>query len=74
MNETLDHTPRWRRATFAGTLQRSAGRIALEVQHYYVVAEPVDTGFRITFPASPTSSPLQWLRGTSCRKRSARWP
>ena len=54
-NETLDHTPRWRRATYAGMLPRPAGSIGEEraTQHYYAIAEPADTGFRITFPGEP---------------------
>jgi len=55
-HETLDHTPRWRRATFAGTLQHlpeKGRRIVLEVRHYYAIAEPADTGFRITFLGRP---------------------
>jgi len=58
INGHLDHTPRWRRATHAGTLQRSAGNSrrsdAGAMQHYYAIAEPIGTGgFRICFPNRP---------------------
>ena len=58
INGHLDHTPRWRRATHAGTLQRSAGNSrrsdAGAMQHYYAIAEPIGTGsFRICFPSRP---------------------
>ena len=55
-NEYLDHTPRWRRAPYLGTLHRpapSSRRNAPDgaTQHYYAVVEPAGTGgFRIRFP------------------------
>jgi len=55
-SEIINHTPRWRRATNAGTLQRpaeSGHRIGKEgaIQHYYVVATPDGKGgFWIRFP------------------------
>jgi predicted RNase H-like HicB family nuclease len=60
ISEHFDHTPRWRRATYLGTLHRSAGssrRSDAEgaVQHYYAVLEPAGTGgFRIRFPDRPS--------------------
>jgi hypothetical protein len=68
-DQNLDLTPRWRRATDAGTLQRPVGNgccIALSspVQHYYAIAEPASTGgFRIRFPERP---------GITCAAGSAR--
>ena len=58
INGHLDHTPRWRRATHAGTLQRSAGNSrrsdAAGAQHYYALVEPIGRGgFRIRFPNRP---------------------
>jgi predicted RNase H-like HicB family nuclease len=59
IDDRIDHTPRWRRATYLGTLRRSAGssrRSDAEgaIQHYYAVVEPADTGgFRIRFPDRP---------------------
>ena len=58
-NEHLDHTPRWRRAPYLGTLHRparSSRRNAPDgaTQHYYAVVEPVVTGgFQIRFPDRP---------------------
>jgi predicted RNase H-like HicB family nuclease len=58
-NEHLDHTPRWRRAPYLGTLHRpapSSRRNAPDgaTQHYYAVVEPAGTGgFRIRFPDQP---------------------
>ena len=58
-NEHLDHTPRWRRAPYLGTLHRpapSSRRNAPDgaTQHYYAVVEPAGTGgFRIRFPDRP---------------------
>jgi hypothetical protein len=55
-NEHLDHTPRWRRAPYLGTLPRPARNSRRSdtkgaTQHYYAVVEPVVTGgFRIRFP------------------------
>jgi len=52
----LDHTPRWRRATYAGMLQPPAGGVRRggekrAIQHYYAIAEPIGAGgFRIRFP------------------------
>jgi predicted RNase H-like HicB family nuclease len=58
INGHLDHTPRWRRATHAGTLQRSVGNSrrsdAAGAMHYNVVVQPAGTGgFRICFPNRP---------------------
>lgn len=52
----INHTPRWRRASAAGVLQRpveSAHQIGKEgaIQHYYVLATPDGKGgFWIRFP------------------------
>jgi hypothetical protein len=59
INEYLDHTPRWRRATYAGTLRRPAedslrSDAVGTVRHYYAVVQPVSTGgFQICFPDRP---------------------
>jgi hypothetical protein len=64
INEHLDHTPRWRQATYLGTLQWSGGyghRSDAEgaVQHYYAVVEPAGTGgFRIRFPDRAGITPV----------------
>jgi predicted RNase H-like HicB family nuclease len=58
-NEHLDHTPRWRRAPYLGTMPRpvrSSRRSDAEgaTRHYYAVAESAVTGgFRIRFPDRP---------------------
>jgi hypothetical protein len=55
-SEIINHTPRWRRATNAGVLQRpveSGHQIGKEgaIQHYYVLATPDGKGgFWIRFP------------------------
>ena len=60
INEHIDHTPRWRRAPYLGTLHRpvrSSRRSDAEgaTQHYYAVVEPAGTGgFRIRFPDRPS--------------------
>ena len=60
INEHLDHTPRWRRASYAGTLQQAAGNSRRSnaeetMKHYYAVVEPASTGgFRIRFPDRPS--------------------
>jgi predicted RNase H-like HicB family nuclease len=59
ITEHLDHTPRWRRAPYLGTLHRpvrSSRRSDAEgaTRHYYAVVEPAGTGgFRIRFPDRP---------------------
>ena len=59
INEYLDHTPRWRRATYAGTLRRPAENSLRSdavgtVRHYYAVVQSVSTGgFQICFPDRP---------------------
>jgi predicted RNase H-like HicB family nuclease len=58
-NERLDHTPRWRRAPYLGTLHqpgRNSRRSGADgaTRHYYVVVELAGTGgFRIRFPDRP---------------------
>jgi hypothetical protein len=58
-NEHLDHTPRWSRAPYLGTMPRpvrSSRRIDAEgaTRHYYAVVEPtVAGGFRTRFPDRP---------------------
>ena len=59
-NEHLDHTPRWRRAPYLGTLHRPVRNSRCSdaegaMQHYYAVVEPAGTGgFRIRFPDRPS--------------------
>jgi predicted RNase H-like HicB family nuclease len=59
INEYLDHTPRWRRATYAGALRRPAEKCLRSdavrtVRHYYAVVQSVSTGgFQICFPDRP---------------------
>ena len=59
INEHLDHTPRWRRAPYLGTLRRPArnsrrSNAEAATRHYYAVVEPAGTGgFRIRFPDCP---------------------
>jgi hypothetical protein len=66
INEHLDHTPRWRRAPYLGTLHRPARNSRRSdaeeaTRHYYAVVEPAGaSGFRIRFPDRPglTSSAM----------------
>jgi hypothetical protein len=69
INEYLDHTPRWRRATSAGMLRRPTGNSPRSdaqgaIRHYYVVVEHAGPdGFRIRFPERPgITSPAMTVR------------